>query len=128
MMDAVYFGTRPKPSLTRLLEKAGYRIIYAQYKKGVLASLSDCAAVVLHWKAKKDQQVIREAKAAGVPVMVITSRLTAAYTAGTPLADLYLEEPALDEDVAGLLIDLVDTGDTIVAATTSNRRQMRLAA
>ncbi len=128
MIDAVYFGARPKPSLTRLLEKAGYRIIYAQYKKGILSSLSNCAAIVLHWKSKKDQQVIQEAKAAGLPVMVITARLTAAYTTGARLADLYLEEPALDEDVAGLLIDLVDTRNTIVVATTSNGRQMRLAA
>jgi hypothetical protein len=108
-MDTVYFGTRPKPSLTRMLDKAGHRIVHARYKKGILASLPACSAVVLHWKSKKDQQVIAEAKASGLPVMVITAKLVAAYTSGYPHADLYLEEPARDEDVAALLIDMIAT-------------------
>jgi len=126
-MDTVYFGGRLKPSLTRMLDKEGHTILHARYKKGILASLSTCAAVVLQWKSKKDQRVIEEAQAAGLPVMVITAKLVDAYSAADPLADLYLEEPASDEDVAALLIDMITSErDTSLAAT--NSRGMGLAA
>ncbi len=126
-MDVFCFGARPKNGLTRMLDKAGHRMIYAQYKKGILDSLSTCGAVVLHWKSKKDQQVIGEAKASGLPVMVVTARLPAAYNAGDPLADLYLEQPASDEEVAAFLIDLIRVGqrtDTVA----DNSQKMKFAA
>lgn len=126
-MDVLYFGARPNPGLTRMMDKAGHRIVYAHYKKGILASLPGCGAVVLHWKSKRDQQAIEEAKAAGLPAMVITAKLVAAYPAGDPLADLYLEEPARDEDVAALLIDLISVAQHNGVAA-SNRREMRFAA
>jgi hypothetical protein len=117
-MDTVYFGARPKPSLTRMLDKQGCRLIYARYKKGVLASLPTCAAVVLHWKSHRDQQVIADAQASGLPVMVITTKLVDAYSAADPLADLYLEEPADDEDITALLIDMITAErDTTIACT-----------
>lgn len=125
-MDAFYFGARPKPGLTRMLDKAGYRIVHAHYKKGILASLPTCGVVVLHWRSIRDQQVIEEARVAGLPTMVITAELVAAYSAGDALADLYLEEPAVDEDVAALLIDLIrgerDTGVVAIG------KQMKFAA
>ena len=43
----------------------------------------------------------------GIPVLVITARLDAAIQAGEPQADLYLEDPASDDEVATLLIDLI---------------------
>jgi len=105
-MNVSYFGARPKPSLTRMLNKEGYQVVYARYKKGILASLP-CAALVLHWKSQTDQQLITEAHAAGVPIMVITDKLIDAYSVADPLADLYLEEPASDEDVTALLTDMI---------------------
>ncbi len=126
-MDAFYFGPRPKPELTRMMDKAGYRIVHAHYEKGILASVPTCGAVVLHWKSKRDQQVIEEAKAAGLPTMVITAKLADAYAARDPLADLYLEEPARDEDVAVLLIDLIREEQPVGASATSSH-QMKFAA
>lgn len=125
-MNACYFGARRTDDFTRMIEKAGYTIVYARYKKGILASVPSCGAVVLHWKSKRDQQVIQEARAAGVPTMVITSKLSAAYDKGDPLADLYLEQPARDEDVAALLIDLMSSAQHDASAT--NSRQMKFAA
>ena len=118
-MDTFYFGARPKHYVTRTLGKAGHRIVHARYRKGILASLSTCAAVVLYWKSQRDQEIIEEAKAASLPVMVITANLVDAYTAGDPLADLYLEEPASDEDVAALLIDMIDMEKNAGAAAGS---------
>lgn len=126
-MDALYFGARPKPSLTRMLDKAGYRTIYAHYKKGILSSVSTCSAVVLHWKFDRDQQVIEEARAAGLPVMVITANLDAAYTNRDMLADLYLEEPARDEDIAALLVDLISMEHSPRVAEINNRHMKRAA-
>jgi hypothetical protein len=108
-MEILYFGARPKPSLTRMLTKAGYTVVYGHHRKGILASFPTCAAVVLHWKSTKDQQVIVEARLARVPSMVVTSNLVEAYGAGDPLAELYLEEPAAAEDIFSLLIDMVDS-------------------
>jgi hypothetical protein len=118
-MDTFYFGARPKISLTQLLDKAELRIIHAHYKKGILASVSTCRAVVLHWKSKRDQRVIEEANAAGIPVVVITANLAAAVEAGEPQADLYLEEPASSEEVASLLLDLITTKQNAHAAVAT---------
>ncbi len=120
-MDALYFGARPTHDFIRMMDNAGYGIIHARYEKGILASVPNCGAIVLHWNFKKDQQVIKEAKAAGLPAMVITSKLALAYDAGDTLADLYLEKPARDEDVAALLIDLMSAAQPD-ASVTSNRR------
>lgn len=108
-MNILYCGAPPNPSLVQALDKEGHTIIHARTRKTILASLSTCTALVLHWKSKKDQQLITQAQAAGLPIMVITAKLVDAYTASDPLADLYLEEPTTDEDVASLLIDMVSS-------------------
>jgi hypothetical protein len=105
-MNILYCGASPNPSLTQTLDKQGYTIVLGLTRKAILASLSTCDALVLHWKSKSDQQFISRAQAAGLPIMVITDKLVDAYTA-SPLADLYLEEPARDDDIAALLIDMV---------------------
>ena len=105
-MDTLYFGARPSRSLTQALEKVGHRLVHASYKDGILSSVST-AAVVLHWKSRKDQRVIEEAKSLGLPVLVITSKLAAALQAGEPQAEIYLEHSADPEEVAPLLMDLI---------------------
>ncbi len=124
-MDVFYFGARPTHDFIRMMDKAGYGIVHAPYEKGILASVPNCGAVVLHWNSKRDQQVIKGAKAVGLPTMVITSKLAFAYNARDPLADLYLEEPARDEDVAALLIDLMRAHP---GASATCNRQMKSAA
>jgi hypothetical protein len=106
-MDAFYLGHRPKGKLTQILEKAGHRIVHASYKKGILSSVPTCSAIVLHWKSIRDQRIIEEAKSVEIPVLVITAHLAAALLAGEPQADLYVEDPASDDEVAMLLIDLM---------------------
>ncbi len=105
-MDALYLGARPTEKLSRLLAPSGLRVAHAKYKPGSLASSSAYCAVVLHWKSKTDQRVIVEAKSLGIPVLVITSKLAEAVQAGGPSADLYLEKPASDIEVATFLSDL----------------------
>jgi DNA-binding response OmpR family regulator len=107
VIDVFYFGARLEDSLSRAFGDSGYRIVRTRYTKGVLSSSPNCGAVVLHWKSVKGQQIIAEAKAARVPILVITSKLTAAIQAGEPFADLYLEEPARDEEVVMMLLDKV---------------------
>lgn len=92
-----------------MFNQAGLKIVHAKYKRGLLESASTCGAVVLHWKSKKDQKVIEEAKAAGIPVLVVTSKLAAAYRAGEPSADVYLELPTNQEELVQLSMDLANT-------------------
>ena len=51
--------------------------------------------------------------------MVITAKLPAAIQAGEPQADIYLEEPTTDSEVAALLIEMMtaerDVGSAIAA-------------
>jgi DNA-binding response OmpR family regulator len=126
MKDVFYFGARLKDSLSQTFGKAGYRVIHTQYSNGVLGSYSNCGGVVLHWKSKKGQQVIEEAKAAGVPILVITSKLAAAVQAGEPFADLYLEEPARDEEVAAMLLEMVTAQPRALAASATGRFVLNL--
>jgi len=105
-MDTFYFGASPRQSLCRVLADAGFRVVHLPYTKGVLTNASTCAVVVLHWKSKRSQRVILEAKASGLPVLVITSRLADAVKAGEPLADLYLEKPASNAEMAAHLSGL----------------------
>jgi hypothetical protein len=119
-MDTFYLGRRPTGKLTQTLEKAGHRIVHASYKKGILTAVPACGAIVLHWKSFRDQRVIDEAKSVGIPVLVITARLAAAIQAGEPQANLYLEDPASDDEVATLLIDLITAKPKPATAAEAN--------
>jgi hypothetical protein len=121
-MDILYFGSRPKASFSNTIANAGYRIVPTRYVKGVLSRVVDCAAVVLQWKSKRGQKVIQEAKALGMPVLVVTSKLAAAVQAGAPMADLYLEHPASNEEVATLIDFIASKRLTLVAAAGNSRR------
>jgi hypothetical protein len=109
MMDIFCIGADPEDSFSRMFNEAGLKIVPAKYKRGVLENASTCGAVVLHWKSKRDQKVIEEAKMAGIPVLVVTSKLAAAYRAGEPSADVYLELPTNQEELVSLSIDLAKT-------------------
>jgi ActR/RegA family two-component response regulator len=89
-----------------MLLKADCNVIHTRYVHNLLHSEPSCAAVVLHWKSKKDQQIINEAKQLGIPVLVITAKLAAAVGAGKPFADVYLEAPAGNQEVIALLTDM----------------------
>lgn len=106
-MDAFYFGARPPISLSRMLGVGGCRIVHVRYTKGVISSEPACRGVVLDWKTMKDQQVIAEAKAAGLPIVVVTAHLANAIQAGSPLADIYLEKPVPPKELSTLLLDMM---------------------
>lgn len=74
-----------------------------------------CRAVVLHWRSKTDQRVITEAKALGVPVIVIASDLNAALLGEGPFADLYLEKPASDRELATFVVDIMEQKKALCA-------------
>jgi hypothetical protein len=103
-----------------MLNKAGYAFVHARYTKGVLSNSSACGAVVLHWKSNRNQRVIEEAKAAGIPILVATSKLATAIHAGQLLADLYLEEPVSNEEVATMLINMVTRKQLTRAAAAAD--------
>jgi len=105
--EVFYFGTSPDESLCDMFAEAKCGLVRSEFKPGLLSTETGCVAVVLQWKSNKDQQVIEEAKAIGLPIVVITSQLAAAFQAGEPRADLYLEEPASNEEVATLLIEMI---------------------
>jgi hypothetical protein len=107
MGEVFYFGACPDDSLSEMFANAGCGFVHSQFKAGLLSNATSCVAVVLHWKSKKDQRVIEEAKAIGLPILVITSKLAAAVQAGEPSADLYLEEPASNEEVATMLMEMI---------------------
>ena len=105
--DVFYFGSRPDSSLSEAFAKAGCGLVHSQFQPSLLSNETSCVAVVLHWKSMEDQRVIKEAKAIGLPIVVITSKLAAAVSAGEPSADLYLEQPARNEEVATMLIEMI---------------------
>ncbi len=90
-----------------MLLKSDCKVIHTRYVRNLLHTEPSCAAVVLHWKSKKDQQVIDEAKQLGIPVLVITAKLAAAFCAGEPFADVYLEAPASNQEVTALISNMV---------------------
>jgi hypothetical protein len=122
MTDAWYFGARPKAGVSRILSEAGYKIVPSRYTKGMFSDVPGCASVVLHWKSKKGQEIIAEAKACGLPVLAITSKLVDALQAGNAKADLYLEQPVSDEEVSTLLIEMIQTKQVkLVTAATNGK-------
>jgi hypothetical protein len=89
------------------------------------ASASPCApphrTVVLHWRSKTDQRVIAEAKSLGVPVIVIAADLNAALQADGPFADLYLEKPTNDHELATFVIDIMEQKKAMRHAAAGSR-------
>ncbi len=106
-MDVLYLGAQPKVGLCRLMDKAGHRIVRARSIKSDAKDISTLGAVVVHWRSKRNQRTIEQAKAAGIPVLVITRSLAAAVEAGDTKAELYLEEPVKNEELCALLVDLM---------------------
>jgi len=107
MNDIYCFGSRPHDNLSQHFLKEGFRVVYAPYTEGFLSDLPSCSAVVLHWKSAADQEIVAEAKALGMPLVVVTDKLTEVFRVGEPFADLYLETPANNEEIIKFLVDMV---------------------
>lgn len=130
MKPIFYFGTRPKVSLSRAFSDAGLNVNYLPYRQGLqaLQQAPCCSGVLLEWRSKRDQRVIEEAKALGLPVLAVTSKLSAAILAAVPSADLYLEHPCPDQEVVSLMLDLVMARPIKSTATAGARMQQLLSA
>jgi ActR/RegA family two-component response regulator len=125
MKNIYYFGARFRVSLPRAFHDAGHtllRVPYAQGLQELKSGAPNCTAVVLEWRSKRDQQVIAQAKAHRVPILVITAKLVAAVESVGPAADLYLEKPALDHEVVSMMLDLMTT-TRVAAAVASATKQ-----
>jgi hypothetical protein len=109
MKDVFYFGARLSVSLAKSFLAAGHAIIHQPYSHG-LQELQrgnfSCGAVVIHWRSKRDRHVIEEAKALGIPVLVVTSKLVAAVKT-SPFANAYLEDPASDQEIVAFILDMM---------------------
>jgi len=124
MKDIFYFGARLRVSLTRAFRDAGYaliRIPYAESPQELAGGAPNCAAVVLEWRSKRDQQVIAQAKALRIPVLVITDKLVAAVKSAGSAADLYLEKPAPNREVVSMMLDLMTTTHAVAAAAIATK-------
>lgn len=108
MKPIFYFGSRLGASLAIALANAGHPATRFPYEQGLreLQCGSPCSTVLLEWRSARDQRVIEEAKARGIPVLVLTSKLAAAALAA-PSADVYLELPCADQEVVDFALDLV---------------------
>lgn len=109
MTDILFRGdSRLKKDAYDLLKTAGYRLVEVNVADAQeqLRKSSYCAAVV-DWKSRREQAVIQAAKESCVPVIVISGRIRAAYEAGTPHADLYLEKPTSAKELATFLIEMI---------------------
>jgi len=109
MKPLFYFGSRLKASLAKALSNAGLTVNPLHHEQGLceLQCGSPCSTVLLEWRSKRDQRVIEEASARGIPVLVLTSKLAAAVLAAVPSADVYLELPCTDQEVVDLTLDLI---------------------
>jgi hypothetical protein len=90
-----------------MLQEAGCKIVYSRSADFITRHAANGCALVVHWKSQKEQPLIKAAKQAGVPVLVITARLADALKAEEPFGDLYLETPADDKEVSALLIEMI---------------------
>jgi hypothetical protein len=137
MKDIFYFGASLKASLAQEFCNAGNTLIHLPNTQGLhelQGGAPTCGAVVLEWRSKRDQRIILQAKALGLPVLVITAKLIAAVKAGVPSADLYLEEPAADHEVVATMLDMMtahpprSASAVTVPVTVPKKRSRRAAA
>ncbi len=130
MTDILFRGDpRLKKKACELLKTAGYRLVEANVAvaQTQLKESNYCAAVV-DWKSQKDKATIRAAKEICVPVIVITGRLRAAFEAGEPHADLYLEKPTCAQELVTFLVEMIkadqqakSVGQETTAAAAASR-------
>jgi DNA-binding response OmpR family regulator len=101
-------ATPPRP-LSELLRDAGHRLV-AQPKSIDLLALHRFrfGAILLDWKSDDDQRILRAANLAGIPVVVISSRVPEAFWADDSLADMYLEKPVEAMDIVDALIEVIN--------------------
>jgi ActR/RegA family two-component response regulator len=119
MKDIFYFGARLRVSLSRAFHDEGHTLIRVPFALGLQKLESEspnCAAVVLEWRSKRAQQVIAQAKALRIPVLVITAKLVAAVKSSGPAADLYLEKPAPNHEIVSTTLDLMTTTNAAAAS------------
>jgi DNA-binding response OmpR family regulator len=130
MTDILFRGdTRLKKNAGELLKTAGYRLVEANVADAQKQpkESSYCAAVV-DWKSQKDKVIIRVAKEICVPVIVISGRICAAFEAGEPHADLYLEKPTSAQELVTFLVEMIkadqhakSVGQEAAAAAVASR-------
>jgi DNA-binding response OmpR family regulator len=109
MTDILFRGApRLKKDACELLKNAGYRFVEANVA-GFQEQLTmpSYSAAVVDWNSQNDKAIIRAAKEICVPVIVISNRIVAAFEAGEPHADLYLEKPISAQELATFLIEMV---------------------
>jgi DNA-binding response OmpR family regulator len=109
MKPIFYIGCRLKVSLLKAFSDAGLTVTRLSNEQGLqeLQRGSPCSTVLLEWRSKRNQIVIKEAYARRIPVLVLTSRLADAVLAAEPSADVYLERPCPDQEVVSLALDLI---------------------
>jgi len=109
MANILYFGKEElEQRASGLLKQLGHRLIAA----GSYAAIADqeqCAAIVLDWYSDEDSVILGAAQRAAVPSVVISRSIVAAFQAGEPFADLYLEEPVDPLELATALLELLGT-------------------
>ena len=109
MANILYFGKEAlEQRASGLLKQLGHKLI----APGSCAAIGDpeqCAAVVLDWYCDEDSAILGAAQRAAVPSLVISRSIVAAFQAGEPFADLYLEEPVDSLELATALLELLGT-------------------
>jgi hypothetical protein len=131
MKEIFYFGVRLRVSLTRAFHEAGFTLIRVPFAHGLQeldGGASNCAAIVLEWRSKRDQQVIAQAKALRIPILAITANLVAAVQSSGPAADLYLEKPAPNHEVVSMMLDLMTATHVAAAAAVATEHSSSLPA
>jgi DNA-binding response OmpR family regulator len=109
MENIMYFGGTPlNQALLGLLHDAGYKLL--EFTADGLSRLGDSRfqAVLVDWNSLSDQAVVRAAKREGIPVVVMSHRVSEAFWPDKVIADIYLEKPVDAADIASALLEAID--------------------
>ena len=107
MADILYFGTLPhEQKLSEILGESGHKLV-ASRCADELDPIQQYEAVIVEWNSSADSVALRKTKEANLPSIVISDCIVAAFKAGEPYADLYLEKPVDPLELVTLLQEMI---------------------
>jgi DNA-binding response OmpR family regulator len=111
MADVLYFADALlERTLSARLRDSGLTLRRPELSDRLRLRRLDSSAILVDGDSSGSQAVIRAAKQAGIPVVMICQRSSERFLRDELLADTYLEKPVTAAEVAAALIELINDG------------------